>query len=155
MDVTGHNFLHRKSESKAIMSAFLIPCTPTLAAYTATEALVAAETVGFPVALKINSPDISHKSDVDGVRTNVIDAHDVRTTFKLLTENLSSTRPEARLLGVTVEPMVTAKDSRELMVGVKRDPVFGPARTAEPKNGRHRDLPRDPERRPTGGGKVQ
>ncbi len=114
------------TESKALLSAFHIHCTPTLEARTATEALVAAESVGFPVAMKISSPQISHKSDVGGVRVNIINAPNVRTTFKTLVDEAKAARPDAEIRGVTVEPMAGTGNARELMVGVKWDPVFGP-----------------------------
>lgn len=114
------------TESKALLSAFHVRCTPTLEARTATEALVAAESVGFPVAMKISSPQISHKSDVGGVRINILNAPDVRTTFKALVEEAQRLRPDAEIKGVTVEPMAGSGNSRELMVGAKTDHVFGP-----------------------------
>ena len=113
-------------ESKALLSAFHIPGTRTVEARSATEALVAAESVGFPVVLKISSPDISHKTDVSGVRINITNAPDVRAAYKSLTEEVAKKRPEAAIRGVTVEPMIKNSNARELMVGVKRDPVFGP-----------------------------
>ena len=114
------------TESKAILNAFHIPCTPTMEARSAAEALVIAESVGFPVVMKISSPQISHKSDVNGVKTNVLDAPEVRMTFKSLVEEARRLRPDAEVRGVTIEPMAVSPDARELMVGVKRDPVFGP-----------------------------
>ncbi len=114
------------TESKAILCAFHIRCTPTIEAHSPTEALVAAESVGFPVAMKISSPDISHKSDVGGVRINITNAPDVRSTYKSLIEDVTKRRPEAKIRGVTVEPMASNTNARELMVGVKRDPIFGP-----------------------------
>jgi len=114
------------TESKAILNAFNIPCTPTLEARTSTEALVHAESLGFPVVMKVSSPQISHKSDVGGVKVNILNAPDLRSTFKSLTEEARRVKPEAKIRGVTVEPMAASADARELMVGVKRDPVFGP-----------------------------
>ena len=114
------------TESKALLSAFHVRCTPTLEVRSATEALVAAESVGFPVAMKISSPQISHKSEVGGVRINILNAPDVRTTFKALVEEAKLLRPDAQINGVTVEPMAGSGHSRELMVGVKTDAVFGP-----------------------------
>lgn len=121
----GRNMLS-DMESKAILRAFHIPCTPTLEARSPTEALVAAETVGFPVAMKINSHDIHHKSDVGGVHININNAPDVRATYKKLVDEVQERMPEADIKGVTVEPMAASPNARELMVGVKRDPVFGP-----------------------------
>ena len=113
-------------ESKALLRAFRIPCNMTIEADSAARALIAAETVGLPIAMKINSPQISHKSDVGGVRINIMSAADVQTAYRELTDNAKAARPDATILGVTVEPMAKVEDARELVVGVSRDPVFGP-----------------------------
>lgn len=113
-------------ESKAVLRAFHIPCAMTIEADSPARALSAAETLGFPVAMKINSPDITHKSDVGGVRTNIMSAPDVRRAFREITEAAAAARPEARIQGVTVEAMAADPEARELVVGSKRDPVFGP-----------------------------
>jgi acetyltransferase len=114
------------TESKAVLSAFHIRCNPTREAATAPEALIVAETVGFPVAMKISSPDISHKSDVGGVRTNIMTAADLRPAFDDMVESVKAQRPDADIRGVTIEPMVVAGDTRSFLVGAKKDPVFGP-----------------------------
>ncbi|WP_421724305.1 GNAT family N-acetyltransferase [Bauldia sp.] len=114
------------TESKAILSAFHIRSNPTRQAHSAAEALVAAETLGFPVAMKIWSPDISHKSDVDGVRLNITSAAEIRPTYDALMRDVAAARPEATIRGVTVEAMVKSPHARSLLVGVKNDPVFGP-----------------------------
>jgi len=114
------------NEAKAVLGAFHIPCVRTLEASNATQALVAAESLGFPVAMKIRSPDISHKSDVGGVLLNIAGAQDVPTGFKLLTERVKTNSPGARILGVTIEPMAASPTARELLVGVAWDEVFGP-----------------------------
>jgi acetyltransferase len=113
-------------ESKALLGAFQIPTIETAIAKTPNEALVLAEAMGMPVAMKINSPDITHKSDVGGVRLNLDNAQAVRTVFKEILSDAARHRPGARLDGVTVEKMSTKRHGRELMVGVIRDPVFGP-----------------------------
>ena len=113
-------------EAKAILSAFRIPTTQAVLARTPNEALIAAEVLSFPVVMKINSPDIRYKSDVDGVRVNISDAQTVRRAFAALTERARTLRPEARIEGVTVEHMIPTRAARELMVGVVRDPIFGP-----------------------------
>jgi acetyltransferase len=117
------------NESKAIMRAFGIPVTQVLEADSATSALVAAESVGFPVAMKINSPDITHKSDVDGVRLGIGNASAVRGTFTELVERAKNRVPNATIKGVTIEQMHSPENGRELLVGVIRDPVFGPTIT--------------------------
>jgi len=113
-------------ESKAVLRAFGIESGTTLEAATPAKALIAAETLGFPVAMKINSPQISHKSDVGGVRTNIMAAADVRAAFLDIVAKAGAARPDAELRGVTVEAMAASEDARELLVGVTRDPVFGP-----------------------------
>lgn len=114
------------TESKAILRAFNIPTTTSINVSTAAEALVAAESVGLPVAMKINSPDIIHKSDVGGVRLNIREPRSVRTAFREMMERVRSHRPEARVTGVTVEPMLDRPHAREIMIGIAHDPVFGP-----------------------------
>jgi acetyltransferase len=114
------------TESKALLAAFLIPTLPTVEADTANEALVAAESMGFPVAMKVNSHEITHKSDVGGVRLSIGSAQAVRSAFKELVESVREARPDAKIRGVTVEKMAKKNHGRELMVGVLRDPVFGP-----------------------------
>jgi acetyltransferase len=114
------------TESKALLSAFQIPTMSAVEAATANEALVAAESLGFPVAMKINSHDITHKSDVGGVKLNIDGAQAVRNAFRQLVESIKRSNPEAKVRGVTVERMLKKRYGRELMIGVLRDPVFGP-----------------------------
>ena len=114
-------------ESKALLAAFRIPIARTVVARTAHEAMLIAGELGVPVAMKIDSPDITHKSDVNGVRLNVDGAPAVQAAFQQIVDDVQRRRPEARINGVTVEPMVRRQNGRELMVGVIRDPVFGPA----------------------------
>ena len=114
------------TESRAILSAFRIPSVPTILTRSPAEALVAAESVNFPVVMKISSPDIIHKSDVNGVRLNINSARRVRSVYQELLEDTGRNAPEARIEGVTVEPMYRGSNGRELMIGVVRDPVFGP-----------------------------
>ena len=113
-------------ESKAVLAAFRIPVTQTVQAHSASEALVAASTLGYPLAMKIASPDITHKSDVGGVRLNITTAESVRKSFQAMMQEAAEARPGARLEGVTLERMYRSHYGRELMVGVLRDLVFGP-----------------------------
>jgi acetyltransferase len=114
-------------ETHAVLHAFGVPVVRIVEAADANQALVLAETLGFPLAMKINSPDISHKSDVGGVRLNIDNAAAVRNVFRELVDGASAARPGARISGVTLEPMYRRPHGRELLVGVVRDPVFGPA----------------------------
>lgn len=113
-------------ESKAVLAAFRIPVTTSARAASPAEALVVAGTMGYPVAMKIDSPDITHKSDVHGVRLNISSPEHVRAAFLHMIEQAHRLRPEARVTGVTIEKMHDSPYGRELMVGVLRDPVFGP-----------------------------
>ncbi len=113
-------------ESKALLSAFHIPVTNTVVARSPSEALLLAEQFGFPVAMKINSPDITHKSDAGGVKLNLMNAAAVRSAYHEIIEEVRTNRPDARADGVTLQPMVCKPNGRELMVGVISDPIFGP-----------------------------
>lgn len=113
-------------ESIAILRAFRIPAVPNGVAHSANEALIIAESIGFPVAMKVLSNDISHKSDAGGVRLNINSAQVVRSTYRDLVETVSKKQPNALISGVTVEQMHRSSNARELMIGIIRDPVFGP-----------------------------
>jgi len=113
-------------ESIALLKAFNIPTVRNGIARSAEEALILATSMGFPVAMKIHSEDISHKSDVGGVKLNIRNAADVRGNFRELIERVQKKRPDADLEGVTVERMHRTTNGREVMVGVINDPVFGP-----------------------------
>ena len=119
-------FTLSNAESKAILKAFHIPTTPSINVNSAAEALIAAEGVGLPVAMKINSPDIPHKSDIGGVRLNIREPRSVRTAFREMIDKVSVARPDARVSGVTIEPMLDRPHAREIMIGIAHDPVFGP-----------------------------
>ena len=114
------------TESKAVLRAFHIPTSPSINVNSAADALVAAENLGLPVAMKINSPDLMHKSDVGGVRLNIREPRTVRTAFQEMIDQVSEQQPHARLQGVTIEPMLVRPHAREIMIGIVQDPVFGP-----------------------------
>jgi acetyltransferase len=116
-------------ESKALLAAFHIPIAKTAISRSAQEAVLLAEQFGFPVAMKIDSPDVTHKSDVGGVRLNLGDAQSVRSAYQDIVDQVKRKRPGARVNGIAIEPMMVRSNGRELMVGVKRDAVFGPAIT--------------------------
>jgi acetyltransferase len=116
-------------ESKAVLAAFHVPIAKTVRVQTAAEAMLVAQQTGFPVVMKIDSPDITHKSDVGGVRLNIANAQAAQDAFRDMTGSLKRLRPDARLSGVIVEPMVARSNGRELLVGVVHDRIFGPAIT--------------------------
>jgi len=113
-------------ESKALLSAFHIPVTKTILARSANEAMLVANQLRYPVALKIDSPDISHKSDVQGVALNIANAAAVRDTWQDMMAHVSRLRPDAHINGVTVQNMSGKPDGRELYIGVTSDELFGP-----------------------------
>ncbi|WP_116301938.1 bifunctional acetate--CoA ligase family protein/GNAT family N-acetyltransferase [Alkalilimnicola ehrlichii] len=113
-------------ESKALLTAFGIPVVRTVEAHSASEALVVAESLGYPVAMKISSPDIAHKSRIGGVRLNIGNAQAVRAAYTDLIVAAQSARPGMNINRVTLERMHNKPSGRELIVGVAHDPVFGP-----------------------------
>lgn len=118
-----------ETESKALLAAFRIPIASTIVVRTPGEAVTLAEELGFPVAMKINSPDITHKSEAGGVRLNLMNAASVLTAFHEITAAVQNNRPEARLDGVSIQSMAVKPNGRELMLGITSDPVFGPVIT--------------------------
>jgi acetyltransferase len=113
-------------ESKSVLDAYNIPVNRTIEADSLVQAHTAANKLGYPVAIKINSPQISHKTDVGGVRIGVMDADGVTSAWGEIMQTVEIAMPDAKILGVTVESMVTLPAARELLVGTSRDPVFGP-----------------------------
>ena len=112
-------------EAKAILSAYGIPVNPTVTASSAAAASAAAKKLGFPVVAKIHSPEISHKSDVDGVRAFLKSEAEVAAAFEDIVSRARAARPEARIFGVTIQTQVE-KSPLELILGAKKDPQFGP-----------------------------
>ena len=95
-------------------------------AATEEEAVLVAREVGYPVVLKVLSPQITHKTDVGGVALNLADDEQVRDAFSQIVASARRLRPDADIQGVTVQRMMVAVHGVELILGVKRDPVFGP-----------------------------
>jgi acetyltransferase len=112
-------------ESKAVLSAYGIPITETRIAATAAEAVAAAREVGFPVVVKLFSHTITHKTDVGGVRLNLVDDAGVRDAFEGIRRSVAETRGEEHFEGVTVQPMINYT-GYELIIGSSIDPQFGP-----------------------------
>ena len=116
-------------ESKALLAAFHIPVTRTMLARSANEAMLIASQLGYPVALKIDSPDISHKSDVQGVALNVLSASQVRDVYNDMLAAVKRAQPAARVNGVTIQPMAAKRQGREVYIGLTTDDPFGPVIT--------------------------
>jgi acetyltransferase len=113
-------------EAKAVLAAYSVPVVDTRIARTIEEAVKVAPEVGFPVALKILSPDITHKSDVGGVALDLENPQAVDDAAKAMQKRLQEYRPKARLQGFTVQSMARRPTAQELIVGTTTDAVFGP-----------------------------
>ncbi|MCK6454217.1 MAG: acetate--CoA ligase family protein [Alphaproteobacteria bacterium] len=113
-----------EAEAKRILASAGIPVVEDVLAKSADEAAQAAAKLGYPVVLKVASPDIAHKSEMGGVMLGLADADAVRKGFAELEVRVAKYRPGARLDGILVSPMVAG--GVECILGVNRDPVFGP-----------------------------
>lgn len=111
-------------EAKLFLAAHGLPTTREHLATTADDAVAQAVHLGFPVALKIASPDITHKTEVGGVRLGLADVAAVRAAFDALLADVVRHAPHARIDGVLVQEMVSG--GVEAFVGTMRDPTFGP-----------------------------
>lgn len=107
-----------------ILAAYDIPISAIEIATTTAEAVQAAERIGFPIAMKIYSPDISHKTDVGGVVLDIRNEEEVVYHFNDVTSRAATMKPEAKIIGVTLEAMIHKR--HELIIGAKKDPTFGP-----------------------------
>ncbi|WP_287495752.1 bifunctional acetate--CoA ligase family protein/GNAT family N-acetyltransferase [Pandoraea sp. CB10b_02] len=113
-------------EAKGVLAAYGIPVVETLVAQTPEQAGELAQGIGFPVALKLVSPDITHKSDVGGVVLNIETAEQARQAACQIRKRALAARPDARVSGYAVQRMVNGTEAFELIVGVATDSVFGP-----------------------------
>lgn len=111
-------------ESKQILGEAGIPTTGARLATSADEAVQAAKELGYPVVLKIVSPDVTHKSDVGGVRLGLDSPETVTAAFAEISEAVKRHEPNARIEGVAVQKM--ARPGIEVIVGMSKDPQFGP-----------------------------
>ncbi len=113
-----------EAEAMALLSAAGVPFAPARVAADAEAAVAAAEAVGYPVALKVLSPDIAHKSEVGGVALDLADGAAVRAAFGQVMARAAAAEPGAELRGVTVARMLTG--GVQTIIGAHRDPTFGP-----------------------------
>jgi len=111
--------------SKELLRSYGIPVTLPLIADSEETALEAAREIGYPVVFKVHSPDITHKSDVGGVALNIRNERQAADAFQAIMRSVRGKQPDARLEGVTVQKMVVMPEARELILGIKRDAVFG------------------------------
>ena len=113
-----------ENDTKKLLAGYGIPITKGSIAISADEAQKIAQNIGYPVAMKISSPDIPHKSDIGGVVLNV-GQEDVRTKYNELVSHIKEKAPQARIEGVLVQQM--APQGHEVIIGLKKDAQFGHA----------------------------
>jgi acetyl-CoA synthetase (ADP-forming) len=114
-----------ETEAKVICKEYGIPVTRFELAKNEDEAAQFSDAIGYPVVLKIVSPDIIHKSDIGGVMLNLREAKEARNAYKQILSNVKKHNAKARIVGILVEEMAPA--STEVIVGSTKDPQFGPA----------------------------
>ncbi|MBI5359358.1 MAG: acetate--CoA ligase family protein [Planctomycetes bacterium] len=118
-----HNELG-ETEARAVIQAYGFRVPKSILATSVEHAAKVANEIGYPVVMKIASPDILHKSDIGGVKVGVGSPEEVRETYHQLVVNAVRRMPNAEILGVLVQEMV--KGGKEVILGMKRDPQFGP-----------------------------
>ncbi|MEO7392383.1 MAG: bifunctional acetate--CoA ligase family protein/GNAT family N-acetyltransferase [Ramlibacter sp.] len=114
------------AQAQALLQAYGIPGVETVRAHDVEQAVAAANDIGYPVALKIVSAQIIHKSDVGGVVLGLTSDGEVRAAASKMCEQVAFRQPDARVLGFTVQAMAHRPGAQELIVGVATDAVFGP-----------------------------
>jgi len=121
----GHEWLD-EVQGKQLLAAYGIPTVATQRAHDVEEVVAAAAQIGYPVALKIVSPQIVHKSDVGGVELNLASPDDLRSCVVRMRQRVARLQPDAHVQGFAVQAMVHRPGARELILGLSADPVFGP-----------------------------
>jgi acetyltransferase len=114
-----------EAESKSLLSAYGVLSTTPLPAHTSLEAIKIARQIGYPVVMKVNSPQIIHKTEVHGVVTGVSSDEKTSRVYREIVSRARHMRPDAKVEGVTIQPMISSGEGIELIVGAKRDPIFG------------------------------
>lgn len=123
-DAIGNGRRNLGLESMDILKAYGIPVVGSKMAGNLSEAIRACEEIGYPIVMKIISPDISHKTDVGGIKLNLMNAEDVERAYFTMMSDVKHYMPNARINGVQVQQMVTG--GKEVIIGMDRDPQFGP-----------------------------
>ena len=114
-----------EAEAKKLLEYYNVPVVKTMVAQTADEAVNLASQIGYPVVLKILSPQIIHKTDAGGVVLDINSEAEVREAFERINKKAKEYNPNAEIQGVTVQPMIK-KQGYEVIIGAKTDPLFGP-----------------------------
>ena len=114
-----------ENQAKAFLRAYDIPVADSLVAHSAAEAVELAGRIGYPVVLKILSPQIVHKVDVGGVALDLENAEEVRAAYDRIRVTTAAQRSDAEIKGVAVQKMVSVRRGHEVILGSKKDPTFG------------------------------
>ncbi len=123
--LTEGNDILSENLSKAFLEAYDIPVTRPQLSRSADEAVEVARHIGYPVVLKVHSPHITHKTDVGGVVLNLSGDEAVHKAYDEIVARAREKRPDAAITGVTVQKNVTKGNGVELIIGTKKDPIFG------------------------------
>lgn len=107
-----------------MLKAYGIPVATSAIAGYQEECTELSRQIGYPVALKISSPDIVHKVDIGGVELGLRNQDEVRQAFRRIINRIKTVRPDAKIQGVNVQEFV--RNGKEVIIGMKRDPQFGP-----------------------------
>lgn len=126
-------------ESQAVLRAYGVPLVPTEIAETPAAAAKSAARLGQTIALKILSPDITHKSDVGGVVLDLNGPGQVEAAATAMLARIHEHRPAARIDGFVVQQMIRRRNAHELIIGVSEDAQFGPGCPLRPRRYRCRD----------------
>jgi len=118
------HFTLPENEAKHVLTTYWFRVPRSILAQTSDDAARAGKAIGFPVVMKIASPDIVHKSDIGGVKVGVQDEDEARKAFLEMRQNARRRMPEAEIWGVSVQEMITG--GKEIILGMSRDPQFGP-----------------------------
>jgi acetyltransferase len=121
----GERDILSETASKALLEAYEIPVSKTAIARSADEAVGHARRIGYPVVLKVLSPQITHKTDVGGVRLNLKNDPELLDAYLQMMSAVGERAPEAHVEGVTVQSMVPVQEGIELLLGAKKDATFG------------------------------
>ena len=119
-----HRTVMTEFEAKQLLNYYYIPVIKNGLAHTEEEAIKLAEKIGYPLVMKIASPDILHKTDVGGVILNIVNKEEARKAYHKILKSSKAKVPDADIRGVFVEQMLKRK--YELIIGCKKDPIFGP-----------------------------
>ena len=115
----------KEAEAHSLLKAYGLPVMETKTARTEEEAITLSQNMGYPLAMKLLSPDITHKTEAGGVILNLLSKADVLRAFRVIMESAHRYKPSALIEGVTLQPFISNPDY-EILLGAKRDPNFGP-----------------------------